>query len=414
MNLKIQKITEKNYQDTYRILGNSYPDLKIPQDKAFEWFNKILEDSENRDFWGGFIDNEQVSTFVTNNFTMNFRGQMIPAGGIGMVAVELLHKKEKICKQMIEFYEQYYSKKDTSMLVLYPFRPDFYNKMDFGMGSTLHAYAIEPRYFPKYEKSSKLEYAKLVNLSEITDFYNHLVKDQHGAMLRQEREFEGWLKSSNMRCLLYRDKDEIQGYMFFGFAERLPKDKGSFDLKIKEMQFKSVDVWRQFSTFLNSQIDQVKRVQFTTFDKDFYHYFSNTVNESKDFYHIIYQNISFEKTALMYKISDPLKFFENLNPNIFNQEDITIKFVIQNELFPKNKKIMLTYNFAKSKIVNNEENIDLTLKMNLARFTSILMGSLSFSSAVRYGLVEIDNIKYIDCVDKLFRSKNMPVGYNEF
>lgn len=414
MNLHIKNIKQDNYQDTYRILGNSYPDMKISQDKAFEWFDKINDDGGSRNFWGGFYKDKQVSVFVTNNFTMNFRGHMIPAGGIGMVAVDLLYKKERVCKQMIEFYQNYYEDKNTNMLVLYPFRPDFYNKMGFGMGSSLHSYSIEPKYFPKFEKSKKLEYGNIDDLTEITNFFNQQVTREHGAMLREEREFEAWLKSPQIRCLLYKDEGVIQGYMFFGFVERPAQDKGSFDLKIKEMQFESVDVWRQFSTFLNSQMDQVKRIQYMTYDPDFYHYFANSVNESKEYYHLIHQNFSFEKTGLMYKIANPVDFMENLNPKTFETQNLKVRFIIENELSQKNKKFILTYNFAIGKIVNNDSNVDLTLTMNLARFSSILMGSLSFSSAAKHGLVEIDNKNYIDCVDKLFRTKNMPTGYNEF
>ena len=414
MKLEIKRITESDYPSTHRILSNSYPDFTMPKKSAYEWFDKIINPDKTRDFWGAFIDSQQVGVFVTNDFTLNFRNQLISAGGIGMVAVDLLHKKEKICKQMIEFYENYYREKETNLLVLYPFRPDFYHKMGFGFGSTLHAYSIEPNQFPKYPKTNKLDYASLDDLAEITDFYNQQVKSLHGAMLRQERELEGWLKSNKMRCLLYRENKQLQGYLFFYFDERLPENKGSFDIKVKEMQFKSVDVWRQFSTFLNSQADQVKRIQYTTFDPDFYHYFGTPNNETNLYYHPIQQNISLEKTGLMYKIIDPLKFFETLQDNTYDTMDLTIRFELENELFPKNRKIILTYNFANKKIVQNEVTSDLTIKLNLARFSSLVIGALSFSSAVKHGLVEVNNKNHIDCVDKLLRTKNMPVGYNEF
>ncbi len=415
MTLRINKLSKKNYEATYRILGNSYPDMKIPKDRAFEWFDRINDPNESRCLWGGFLQGQQVSVFVTNDFTMNFRGQMLSAGGIGMVAVDLLHKKEKICKQMIEFYESYYEEKDTYLLVLYPFRPDFYHKMGFGMGTCLHTYCLEPKYFPKYKKTHALTFADMSNLSEITDFYNQITKSQHGAMYRREGEFEGWLRNPQLKCIIYKEDNEIQGYMFFSFRERNPHDKGSFDMIVKEIFFQSVDVWKQFSTFFNSQSDQIKRIEITTYDTDFYHYISNPVSESKESYQLIRHNIAYEKSGLMYKISNPLKFMESLEENAFENNEVIIRLILTNELFPKKEKYILTYNLENSKFVINEtKRVDVSIKMNLAQFSSILMGALSFSSAYKHGLIDIDNKKYIDCVDKLFRTNNKPVGYNEF
>lgn len=94
--------------------------------------------------------------------------------------------------------------------------------------------------------------------------------------------------------------------------------------------------------------------------------------------------------------------------------DISLKFVLEDYFFPINKKFILTYNFSTNKFVKDGENVDLTLKMNLTKFSSLIMVSLSFNSAIEHGLIEADNLTYIDCVDKLFRTKNKPVGFNEF
>ena len=414
MKIEIKKITKAEYKRTYQIFRNSYPDMSSPQERINAWFDEITKVSTSRDLWGAFINEQQVGAFITYDFQLNFRGQLIPAGGIGAVAVDLLHKKEKICKQMIEFYENYYLEKGTNLLVLYPFRPDFYNKMGFGFGSTLHTYSIDPKEFHKHPKTDKLEYGILDDLSAITDFYNQQAMTKHGAMLKEEREFKDWLQNPKIRSVIHRKENKINGYVFFSFEERVPHDQGSNDIKIKEMEYENYEVWKQLSTFLNSQSDQVKRVQYTTFDPDFYLYFGNPTNESKLHYYPIYQNVSTEKSGLMYKISDPVKFFESLPLNIFENANIIVRFELENELFIQDSKFILTYNFANNFIENNDANPDFTVKMNLAIFSSIVMGALSFCSAVKHGLVEINNEKQIDCVDKLFRTKNKPVGYNEF
>jgi predicted acetyltransferase len=43
-----------------------------------------------------------------HDFTMDFLGVRIPAGGVGQVAVDLLHKKEHVAKEMMAYSPQHY------------------------------------------------------------------------------------------------------------------------------------------------------------------------------------------------------------------------------------------------------------------------------------------------------------------
>jgi predicted acetyltransferase len=59
-----------------------------------------------------------------HDFTMDFLGVRIPAGGVGQVAVDLLHKKEHVAKEMMAYALRHYRELGVPLVSLYPFRPD--------------------------------------------------------------------------------------------------------------------------------------------------------------------------------------------------------------------------------------------------------------------------------------------------
>ena len=54
--------------------------------------------------YGVFRDGKMVGIYRNFDFTMNVRGNLVPAGGLGMVAVDLTHKKEHIAKEIVESF----------------------------------------------------------------------------------------------------------------------------------------------------------------------------------------------------------------------------------------------------------------------------------------------------------------------
>jgi len=63
---------------------------------------------------------------ILYDFSMNVHNHLMLAGGIGLVVVSLLHKKEKVAREMLRFFLHYYRDRQVSLVTLYPFRPDFY------------------------------------------------------------------------------------------------------------------------------------------------------------------------------------------------------------------------------------------------------------------------------------------------
>src|SRR6056297_2104074 len=103
--MEIRKIVETDLKDFYRIQRNAYPAFGI---NNFEDFKKKTLKTQTEDpkvnNYGIFEANNLVGGMKLHDFEMNYFGQKFTAGGIGGIAVDLLHKKEKICKTLMEFY----------------------------------------------------------------------------------------------------------------------------------------------------------------------------------------------------------------------------------------------------------------------------------------------------------------------
>ena len=125
---KIKVIPKKDYARFVDIVANAYPGMKIKTREDKKRTINLLKKTADYpavNYYGLYRRSELVGVMALYDFMMNLFSNMVKTGGIGLVAVDLLHKKEKICKEMVEFFLYHNKKKGVSMTALYPFRPDF-------------------------------------------------------------------------------------------------------------------------------------------------------------------------------------------------------------------------------------------------------------------------------------------------
>jgi len=136
---QIRRLAEKNLAELVQVTINAYPAFRPENiDRHRENFLRAMEDDDTIEFYGLFEDDKMVGSMRLHDFRMQLHSQRIRAGGVGMVAVDLMHKKEKVCRDMIQFFLYHLREKGAAMALLYPFRSDFYMQMGFGFGSKMH------------------------------------------------------------------------------------------------------------------------------------------------------------------------------------------------------------------------------------------------------------------------------------
>jgi len=133
---------EEDFLHFVDIVIGAYPGRMDDSQPTKEQLKALFMHNQNNDaaihYYGLWEENKLVGGMRLHDFEMNLFSKMIPVGGIGLVAVDLLRKKEKMAKELIDHFFKVFLEKQVHFVALYPFRPDFYKKMGFGYGPKVH------------------------------------------------------------------------------------------------------------------------------------------------------------------------------------------------------------------------------------------------------------------------------------
>lgn len=155
----IKKVLKKDVGKFASIGADAFPGMGIHTvDEKNKLKQRLLERLEKpgRVLWGYYDKKELYGGLFLYDFTMNLFGNKILCGGGGFLAVDLLHKKEHVARELCLFFLRHYRKRRSSMTSLYPFRPDFYRKMGVGYGMKTSIYRFSPSNLPAHGDKSKV------------------------------------------------------------------------------------------------------------------------------------------------------------------------------------------------------------------------------------------------------------------
>jgi predicted acetyltransferase len=150
MNSNIRNLNYNDLSDFWEIVVLAGSEGYYPNGKEgrIGWFKKIMDECNDFTYFGAFQNEKLLGGMAIGDFKLNLRSSIINLSGVGMVHTDMLHKKEKICKDMIKYFIDVNKAKGTNLLFLSPFRPDFYKSMGFGYGTSLYNNRISPSSFP--------------------------------------------------------------------------------------------------------------------------------------------------------------------------------------------------------------------------------------------------------------------------
>lgn len=406
--MEIRKITEKDVWDYYRIQTNAYP-LQVTdnfQDYK-EWIMRVQKENPKVDNYGVFQNNVMVGGMRLHDFRMNFCYKEIEAGGIGAVAVDLLHKKEHVCKEIMHYFHRQH--KDKKILILYPFRPDFYYKMGFGYGPPLYFYQTKPASFPNKHKKSHLVYLGIDDQEALLEFFNRYATQTHGVVKKNEFEFEHSLRNHSTKVIAYRKDNKIQGYMIFRFQKTNSENFLTSDICIYEVVYENEEVLDEFMTFLHTQKDQVRHITFPTFDEQFYHNLDDVRSSRSCLLPPAYHDSAVLGVGLMYKVLDAKALIEELVADHLDAKGLKLKFEVYDSFTQQYQNFVIG---AKSNKTDRQTQIE--VKMESSAFSSLMVGAFSFRKAVCFGKATISDEDHIDMVDELFSILPKPQNYSWF
>ncbi|QVK17914.1 GNAT family N-acetyltransferase [Mycoplasmatota bacterium] len=413
----VKKIPSEDIKNFVMLYSNAYPGMLINTNEEIEkrvsYFTKIQNDSSSENFYGLYREGQLLGGMLLHDFKMNFHNKIMNVGGLGSVAVEFLHKKEKVAKELVEAYLRHYKDRNANLALLYPFRPDFYMNMGFGYGTKMNQYRLEPGSFPKSSLRKNVCFLDESDKKNIIDCYNYYVYNHHGMIELKERESENMFKNPNLKVVGYKINQKLEGFMFFSFKP----DKSNFlqnDMVIHRLVYNTRDALKGMFSFLYSQLDQIRHVFINTQEESLYHILQNPMNDSNQIIPPVYHETNTQGVGLMYRVIDTKGLFMDLKEFNFNHVSCLLKLSIHDNFVEENNKSLYIEFIDGYAQVTNEKEFDVEISMNIAEFSSLIMGVVSFKSLYDYSLADISDISYLEKINKLFAFSEKPICMTGF
>lgn len=414
---EFRPLAESDYDALITIVDNAYPDSKIGTPSEREKYRAVMAERMGRSpmsYVGLYRGNELQGVARLHDFQMNVRGAQVAAAGIGMVAADLAHKKEHVARDLMFGWLEYCRVHDVPFAMLYPFRPDFYKQMGFGYGTKLSQYHVLPSALPGRGDKSHSMFVSASEQYLVGDCYARVAARTHGLIHKSEAEMNSFFTATEKRVVGYRDGDKLRGYLVFSFKTAAPNQFLTYDLVVHEMIYETRDALQGMLAFLRSQGDQINRIEFNTQDDNFHLLLDDVRDGSNVLLPSVYHRSNVQGVGIMYRVVDVRRVFELLRPVNFDGQSLILRMKVNDSFLSENEG-SVTVRFSKGRpSVEQAATPDFGISLDIAEFSSLLMGSADFRSLYRYGLAEISDASRIEQVTRLFATDEKPICMTHF
>jgi len=414
---EIRLLSEEHIDAYADIAFNAYPSFKNFTKEAMDEYKKVATDILNNDsmvtFYGMFEKHKLIAVMRLFDFHMNCFGKIITVSGLGFLGVHLMHKKEKVAKAMVEFYEEHYRSRKIPFGLLLPFRPDFYKNMGYGFGTKMNQYRLEAARIPAYYGESDLRYIKEEELPNLLECHSRVVNRTHGMIIKFGDEIRDLFGDEYNRVVGNYDKNgNINGYLVYKFQNGKAGNYTINNIYVKELIYENTEVLKLLLGFLRKQEDQVNLIIFNTEDENFAYLFDNPLNDSLNYIPYGYLETNSQAIGVMYKIFDVRKAFEECAHRNYNNANLGVRFLIEDAFSKEKEEVIVKFENGAAKLDSKEFIV--TIKINISEFSSLFLGCVSIKGLLNLGLLKVDNKDSIDELDRVFYCSEKPVCYTDF
>jgi len=416
---EIRELTEEHYPELTRIAGDAYPRMGMltpdERTKQLERF-KISRRDTRWVPYGLFRDGRMVGVFRRFDFVLNIRNVLVPAGGLGMVAVDLEHKKERVAKEMVRFFHDYYCQRDTTMTTLWPFRIDFYHDMGYGLGGAVHEYRFSPTDLPRGASKKHVRLLTKDDIPAINECQDRMFRKRIGMLDSCEAYLENKMQfAPELRYFGCELDGRLEAYMICRW--RKPEQPTSFmdnDLAVWEIVYHTAEALAELFAFLHSQLDQVGRLWMQVADDEFYFLPRNPTMRTERQLPPNFHDGFTGAVGTMYRVLNARQLWTQLADCDFNGTTLTVRINLHDSFLRANDgHLIVRFESGHPRVVD-QGTPDVEIALDVAEFSSLLMGAVHFRTLCDYRLAAISEVSKLDEIDRLFSYPQRPVCYTGF
>ncbi|MHC1722835.1 MAG: enhanced intracellular survival protein Eis [Aminipila sp.] len=416
---EIRKLTKDDLDQYREITYNAYPSLRDFSEEGIRAYNQsvldIIENDSKVAFYGLFEESKMIAVMRLFELEMNCFGKVLPVSGLGFLGVHAAYKQMGAAKAMLTFYEELYKGKGLPIGTLIPFRPDFYKKMGYGIGTKMSRYRIATERIPAYDGKSDIRFIDSHELDFLLECHARVASKTHGMLMKHRKEISEMHEAETARYLgCYDENKVLRGYLTYEYRYPVDGNYTRNEIFIREFIYEDIEVMRQLLGFLRKQADQVQIVVFNTEDDNFYYLFDNPTNDGYTYIEPCgYLETNMQGIGAMYKLFDIAESFVQCAHRNYNNANICIGFIVKNELYGTESKTVVTFCKGMAEVVPEETVADVTLTMNGADFAPMFLGAVSPQGLYNLGLLKLDKPERLYDVDRTFYCSCKPVWYSD-
>ncbi|MFI5272317.1 MAG: enhanced intracellular survival protein Eis [Ktedonobacterales bacterium] len=418
----VRRLDDAELDAFLTIVDGAYPTFAThsPDERARtleRWRTQIATDP-TVGFYGAFRDGRLLGGMKLYDFTMNAFGAQVPAGGVGLVAVDLYAKKQRVARDMIAMSLRHYRERGAPFAALYPFRPDFYKQMGFGYGTKVNEYRVRPADLPAGDRSGVAPLST-ADAPALAACYARIQARSHGLMQRTEAQFARVLAGDEWRFAGIWREGALAGYLEFQFKSAGIADNFSAnDLIAAELLYETPAVLRGLLAFLYSQSDQARFVVFRNQDEHFSDLFADPRRggSGEVIPHVVFAHVTNTQGAgIMYRVLDTAAAFRALAEHDFGGQTLRLKITVRDDFLPANDgAVVVVFDGGRAEVAADDATFDAEIALPVAEFSSLLLGVVPFVSLYRHGIATLSDLARLDAINRLFRAAEPPICLTGF
>lgn len=412
----IRSIPDEELEAFARIVGNAYPSSELHTLESIQRHAQRMREGREKDprthLYGLYREGRLLGGMRLFDFTMNCFGAQVPVGGVGLVAVDIQHKRQHVARDMLAWYMRRYRSQGAPLAALYPFRPDFYHDMGFGTGAVMYRYTVSPDSFPAGGDRSAVRLLGPADRGALAACYARIFARTHGMFERSEAEHSWLLETPENRVAGFWEGGELRGYLQFQF--RRGHAFHINDIEVRELLYESGDALRGLLAFLASQADQIRTVILATQDAHFHRLLRDPRSGSGNIIPHVYHESHTAGVGLMFRVIDLPLLIAALGGHTFGRRSLTLSIEVEDSFLPENAGTT-TVRFAEGRAqLAPDAPPDALIRIGVAELSSLIVGAAPLSRLHAYRLASISDEGLLEAVDELFAAREPPVNVTRF